>query len=71
MKYVLGGIWIVICLWVLVAMVAGRVKLRSCCPADPARDRRMSDAGDVASPTDTSAADAIGGSAREREDGRM
>ena len=50
MKYVLGGVWIAVCLWVLLGMVAGRVELRSCCPSDPARDLRMREAREAASP---------------------
>jgi len=45
MKFVIGGIWIIICAGLLLAMLSGRVRLRSCCGATDANcDLRLKDA---------------------------
>jgi hypothetical protein len=50
MKFVIGGIWIIICVSVLIAMLSGRIKLRSCCGAtDAACDLRLRDRGEAES----------------------
>ena len=44
MKFVIGGIWIIICASFISAMLSGRIKLRSCCGAtDAACDLRLLD----------------------------
>lgn len=42
MKFVIGGIWIIICASLILAMLTGRIRLRSCCGAtDAACDLRL------------------------------
>jgi hypothetical protein len=44
MKFLIGGVWILVCVSFLLAMLSGRIKLRSCCGAtDAACDLRLMD----------------------------
>jgi|GEM_PF-3440097 len=44
MKFVIGGLWIILCSGLLLAMLSGRVKLRGCCGATDAEcDLRLRD----------------------------
>lgn len=40
-RYMLGGLVVLYIVVMAVGALTGRVRARSCCPADPARDRRM------------------------------
>ncbi len=50
MRYALAALVIVFLLVVVIGAVVGRVRVRGCCAADPARDRRMRRAGDDLAP---------------------
>ena len=41
MQYVLAGLVVAFVMYVVVGAITGRIRVRSCCAADPARDLRM------------------------------
>jgi len=41
MTYVLAAIVVAVTVAIVVGAVTGRVRMRSCCPADPDKDLRM------------------------------